>query len=164
MRSGCVAQLAVDWTRVYASRQPMRARAVHSTHYHAYAPPHHLHVQPCVQYERVLMLAVAGCFLWRPMVCMVCARLAGLSGWCLGGMVLSSQDCRLMEDSALTDKATRDIFAAVQQLGDDPDGATGSGLASTGGDAELVYSEFLEALAAVACFKMCNPYVPIDQR
>lgn len=63
-----------------------------------------------------------------------------------------------MEQSALTELATRKIFAAVQQAGDAEEGP------DTGGDAELVYSEFLESLAAVSCFKMCNPYMPLDQR
>lgn len=68
------------------------------------------------------------------------------------------KDCRLMENSALTEKTVRQIFNEVQQVDDQDEGP------ETGGDNELVYSEFLEGLAAVSCFKLCNPYLPFDQR
>lgn len=62
-----------------------------------------------------------------------------------------------MEGSSLSEKAARALFAAVQQAEEDEG-------AQTGGASELVYSEFVEALAAAACFKCCNPYLPLDQR
>tara|TARA_B110000090_G_scaffold155576_1_gene171020 strand:- start:21 stop:974 length:954 start_codon:yes stop_codon:yes gene_type:complete len=56
------------------------------------------------------------------------------------------------------------VFRNVQAGGDDPgDGDDGGGSVG-GGDDSLIYLEFLEALAAVACFKFVNPYIPLATR
>lgn len=71
------------------------------------------------------------------------------------------QDAKLMQGSSLTEHAARKIFRSVQvvkidaAVKNDEDG---------GGSSELVYSEFLEALAAVGVFKQCDPFTPFDQR
>ena len=33
-----------------------------------------------------------------------------------------------------------------------------------GGDDEMIYMEYLEALAAIACYKYLNPYVPLHTK
>lgn len=58
------------------------------------------------------------------------------------------------------DSASR-VFRNVQAGGDDPN-QEGSEIG--GGDDSLIYLEFLEAIAAVACFKYVNPYVPLATR
>lgn len=59
------------------------------------------------------------------------------------------------EDSAVK------VFRNVQAGGGDPGNEGGE---FGGGDDSLIYLEFLEALAAVACFKLVNPYVPLATR
>jgi hypothetical protein len=59
------------------------------------------------------------------------------------------------------DSATK-VFRNVQAGGDDPGDAEGGGVG--GGDDSLLYLEFLEALAAVACYKLVNPYIPLATR
>ena len=54
------------------------------------------------------------------------------------------------------------VFRNVQAGGDDPEAEEGGGVG--GGDDSLIYLEFLEALAAVACFKLVNPYIPLATR
>ena len=54
------------------------------------------------------------------------------------------------------------VFRNVQAGGDDPDADEAGGVG--GGDDSLIYLEYLEALAAVACFKLVNPYVPLATR
>ena len=53
------------------------------------------------------------------------------------------------------------VFRNVQAGGGDP---SGEGVDMGGGDDSLIYLEFLEAFAAVACFKYVNPYVPLATR
>jgi hypothetical protein len=55
------------------------------------------------------------------------------------------------------------VFRNVQAGGGDPDDGSG-GASVGGGDDSLIYLEFLEALAAVACFKLVNPYIPLASR
>ena len=43
---------------------------------------------------------------------------------------------------------------------DSLDGDDGVG----GGDSSMIYLEYLEALAAVACYKHVNPYIPLSTR
>ena len=53
------------------------------------------------------------------------------------------------------------IFRNVQAGGGDP-GNEGSDVG--GSDDTLIYLEFLEAIAAAACFKIVNPYIPLATR
>ena len=55
------------------------------------------------------------------------------------------------------------VFRNVQAGGGD-DGGDEGGASVGGGDDSLIYLEFLEALAAVACFKLVNPYIPLATR
>ena len=59
------------------------------------------------------------------------------------------------EDSAVK------VFRNVQAGGGDPSSESAE---VGGGENSLIYLEFLEALAAVACFKLVNPYVPLATR
>ena len=60
----------------------------------------------------------------------------------------------------MSNRMVRTIFAFVQQeeeeLEDDDD--------EEGGDNEMVYSEFCEATAAMACVLKPNPYEMVDSR
>jgi hypothetical protein len=57
-----------------------------------------------------------------------------------------------------SDEIASKVFRNVQAGGDDPDDDGGS---VGGGDDSLIYLEYVEALAAVACFKFVNPYIPL---
>ena len=62
-------------------------------------------------------------------------------------------DCKLL-DSNLTDMALRTVFANAQQ--DDLEDRTGL--------EEMDYDEFLEAVSAMAAYKVVNPYEPFGTR
>jgi len=68
-----------------------------------------------------------------------------------GEFSLLLKDCKLV-DATLTEVAVSTIFCNIQDDDDDD------------GDAEMVYSEFLEAVAAMTEYKVCNPYIPLYQR
>jgi hypothetical protein len=58
------------------------------------------------------------------------------------------------------DESARKVFVNVQMGGDDDAEASSSGSA----DDSMIFLEFLEAVAATACFKIVNPYTPLATR
>eukprot|EP00899_Mesostigma_viride_P015806 jgi/Mesvir1/24226/Mv10937-RA.1 len=68
-------------------------------------------------------------------------------------------------DTNLTQLMVAKIFSGIQQDeaggGDAEGGSDGGG---AGGASEMVYSEFLEAIAAVAMFRVCDPFIPMPTR
>ena len=59
------------------------------------------------------------------------------------------------------EEAAKKIFVNVQMGGDDDNSSNGSGPSE---DDTMIYLEFLEAMGAVACFKLVNPYTPLSTR
>jgi len=69
------------------------------------------------------------------------------------------KDCQLMDKGALSPLAVKHLFAHTQleeTFADD----TSVG----GGEDDMVYSEFLEGLAAVSMTKICTPYITTPKR
>ena len=59
----------------------------------------------------------------------------------------------------LPETAAREIFMNCQMEEEEP------GRADTGGgDDQMIYMEFVEAMCGVASYKVVNPYVPLDAR
>ena len=73
------------------------------------------------------------------------------------------RDCKLITRPSdmrhdFAEESAKKIFVNVQAGGGDGNETVG------GGDELMIYLEFLEALAAVACYKHVNPYIPFATR
>eukprot|EP00999_Lentomonas_sp_LEN2_P002685 NODE_55_length_2744_cov_100.900267_g36_i0.p1 GENE.NODE_55_length_2744_cov_100.900267_g36_i0~~NODE_55_length_2744_cov_100.900267_g36_i0.p1 ORF type:complete len:853 (+),score=157.93 NODE_55_length_2744_cov_100.900267_g36_i0:103-2661(+) len=64
------------------------------------------------------------------------------------------RECKLV-DSTLNPPAVEEIFYTMQERGDE---------AAGGGEATMVYREFLEALVAVCTYKIPAPWIPLHDR
>ena len=74
------------------------------------------------------------------------------------------KDCKLVTRKGdmrhdFSELMARTVFTDVQ-MEEEEAGASDVG----GGDDEMIYMEFLEALAAIACYKFLNPYVPLHAK
>ena len=58
----------------------------------------------------------------------------------------------------------RKVFINVQMSAGDEDDNEEIKSSQSSGDESMIYLEFLEAVAAVACYKYVNPYTPLSTR
>ena len=58
----------------------------------------------------------------------------------------------------------RKVFVNVQMSTGDEEDSEEQNSSQSSGDESMIYLEFLEAVAAVACYKYVNPYTPLSSR
>ncbi|KAK3259720.1 hypothetical protein CYMTET_31296 [Cymbomonas tetramitiformis] len=69
------------------------------------------------------------------------------------------RDCRII-DGNLSEAVVQNIFVCVQNASEEDD----DGDDPNGGEDEMVYTEFMEAIAAVSCYRQANPFISMANR